>query len=644
MFVILSSSAIATMPGIEQHFDVEDIDIGVQFKKADKSRGSEQLASSTMAAIFSFTDKRNGKKLPQLHPKVWLTLRRSEQVSAETSCEAKIKGFLSGQLANRADVDLNGYLVITLNQDNTVAFIDPQVAWSSGKLQGIVQLPSQGMDWALTKDGKRLYVTMPAVSAVAVIDTVEHALVTTLSTGAGSKPGRIVLSPDEQTVWVGLDHSNQVAVIDRSDSPKVNWIETGMGLHQLAFTPEGKLALITNTDANTVSIVDARGQKKLSDLNVGTTPLKAVWLSKAERFYVPPVNDSMLSIIDPYQQKIEATINVSRGSVEAAADPDGRYLWLVNQVEKKAYVIDAATNTTVAFVNLVDDPDQIAFTADYAYFRGIGSEKFVLVNRKQLAQLATEPEKQNFGLIELSATKIQAGEKPPSALPEAVNVAGMLAPVPDNNGVLVASAPSKTLYYYVEGMMVPMGTVDNYKRSPRALMILNRSLRETESGVFEAPVEISKTGNYDVAVLIDQPRITHCLTTNLEGGSLGGKVKQNEQAKVKPELLPLRTHPVANTKALLRFKLLDITSGKSISGIQDARLLAFEPPGLWQKREWLQEVENGIYRATVIFPHPGNFNLLVEANSKGLVFVDQAMSSIKIDGHIEHKTAINEIQ
>ncbi|NOU22059.1 MAG: hypothetical protein HOO93_09755, partial [Methyloglobulus sp.] len=59
-----------------------------------------------------------------LNPRIWLSLRRSEQVATETSCEAKVKSFASGQLATRADVDLNSYFLLTLNQDKTVAFIN----------------------------------------------------------------------------------------------------------------------------------------------------------------------------------------------------------------------------------------------------------------------------------------------------------------------------------------------------------------------------------------------------------------------------------------------------------------------------------------------------------------------------------------
>ena len=616
-----------------QRYSQENVAIELLLNpSATRKHGTQP--GNAMNAQFVFSDSKTNRPVNGLHPNAWLSLRRSEQVATETSCEAKVRSFASGQLATRADVDLNSYLLLTLNQDKTVAFINPQVA-SSSKLEGIVQLPEQGLDWVLTKDGKRLYVTMPDAAAVALIDTAAHSVVATISMGEGSKPTRIALAPDEQSVWVGLDGSPTVVVISRSEKPKptVKVITVGEGLHQISFTPDSKFAAVTNTQANTVSIIETASLKKLGDIKVGNTPLKAAWVDKAERFYVASVNAAMMSVVDPVELVVDGQIEVGRGAVDIAADPQGRYVWVVNQLDAKAYVVDSATNSKIAFAKVTAEPDQIAFTADYAYVRGLGSEKFALVNRKQLDKLPVESGEKSGKLTELSTTQIQAGEKPPSALPESIGVAAMIAPVPEQNGVMVADAPGKAIYYYVEGMMVAMGTLDNYRRIPRALMVLDRSLRETAPGVFEAPVSIEKLGNYDVAVMLDQPRIIHCFTAKFEGNLT--EPKQTEPTKIKLELLPLKTQPIANAETLLSFKLQDAVSGKPITGIQDARLLTFEPPGLWQKREWLQEVREGIYQTAVTFPHAGSFNLLVEARSRGFRFTEQALSVIKIKGHRE---------
>lgn len=624
--VLLAIVAMSLFARDNANLDAANLKFALLSKGQSKA-GADKTFALNEPLMVSISQ--NGKAIGGLHPKVWLSLRRSEQVSAETGCEAKIGSFSSGQLATRADVDLNSYFLLTLNLDKTVAFINPQVSWSGSKLEAVVQLPERGLDWALSKDGKWLYVTLPDASAVALIDTLSHRLLTTISTGAGSKPTRIVLAPDQQSVWVGLDGSPTVAVIGRGEKPKVDFVSVGDGLHQIDFTPDSRLAVVTNTAANSLSVIDSAKLQKLADIKVGNTPLEAVWAEKAERFYVAAVNDDAISVVDPFKLNVEAKIEVGRGAVDIAADPLGRYVWMVNQLAAKTYVIDSANNRKVAYANLIAEPNQIAFTTDYAYFRGLASEKFALVNRKQLEKMLDPIEaKRSMALTELSTTQIQAGEKPPATVPEALGVAAMIAPLPDQNGVMIANAPGKTIYYYVEGMMVAMGSLDNYRRIPKALMILNRSLRETTPGIFEAPVSVDKPGNYDVAVMLDQPRIIHCFTARFGGNFT--ETKQIAASAIKPELLPLKQSPRAKVETVLSIKLNDLASGKPVSGIQDARLLVFEPPGLWQKRLWLQEVSEGVYQASVTFPHAGHFNILAEAMSRGLELTDQSLQVINI--------------
>ena len=88
------------------------------------------------------------------------------------------------------------------------------------------------------------------------------------------------------------------------------------------------------------------------------------------------------------------------------------------------------------------------------------------------------------------------------------------------------------LYFYTEGMMAPMGTFDNYKRIPRGLLVLDRSLEEVAPGVFRASVRVARGGRFDVPMLIDQPRITHCFRLVRQRARGGGKAAPPLAAEV----------------------------------------------------------------------------------------------------------------
>src|SRR4030065_388029 len=59
-------------------------------------------------------------------------------------------------------------------------------------------------------------------------------------------------------------------------------------------------------------------------------------------------------------------------------------------------------------------------------------------------------------------------------------------------------------------MVAPMATFRNYGHRPAALEIANRSLKEREPGIYSGTVRFPVAGKYDVAFLLDSPRIVHC--------------------------------------------------------------------------------------------------------------------------------------
>lgn len=199
-------------------------------------------------------------------------------------------------------------------------------------------------------------------------------------------------------------------------------------------------------------------------------------------------------------------------------------------------------------------------------------------------------------------------------------MADMIQPTPEGNAVLIANAPDMMMYYYVEGMMAPMGSFQNYKRRPRALMLIDRSLAETARGLYSTSVKLTNAGRFDVPVLIDQPRIVNCFELEV-GRSPGGELEKPRVAiTIEPQFKEKQFkmgEPVA-----LRFKIMDSATGQPIEGLKDVQILAFEPPGVWQQRQWAKEVGGGLYEATQVFPRAGLYNILLRVDSRGARFAD----------------------
>lgn len=601
--------AQGTALGQKQQFEQDGIRIEFSLRTVESQGKQEAQVRQTALAEFALRDSRTGQPLSLGRPKAWMNARLLETVAAERSCTDKIRSLASGQLGSRPDVDLNSYAIATLNHDKTITFINPHVAFAPTKLEHIISLPGVGTDWLLSRDGKILYVTLSEEASIAVIDTTTYRLIHTISTGVGSRPTRLALQPDGRAVWVGLDGTAQIAALDPETHAIVKTISVGEGPHTLAFSDDNSSLAVTNGVSNTISMIDLRTATVAASIASDNTPVAVSYGSAAKRFYVGSLNGMMIQVVDPASSKMVATIATQPGVVALRFEPTGRFAVAVNQLQSTISVIDSATNTIIGSTAVVKDPDQVTFTERYAYVRGIGSEKFSLIDLADLRRGKPAP------------VEIQAGQHAPSAAPEQLGVAAMIVPAPEGNTAMVANAPDQTLYFYQEGMMAPMGTFSNYKRMPRGILVLDRSLKEVSPGVYQAPVTFTKAGRYDVPLLIDRPRTMHCFQVSVQESANSGSVV----AAARPPIV--RPHfgsepAKARVPIALAFTLVDPTTQQPMTGIRDVQVLLFEPPGTWQHRQHAREVEPGRYAITQSFPHAGEYRVMVQTLSKHLRYTD----------------------
>lgn len=566
------------------------------------------VAGHDAVATFRISDVRTGQPLTGIRPRAWLSARHSEMVASETECTDKIRTLASGNLVKRADIDLNKYQILTLNHDKTITIINPLIAFNATKLENIVVLPANGADWVLSGDRKFLYVTLPEASAVAVIDTTQYKLVATISTGEKTTPRRIAIQPDGRYVWVDLDGAPQVVAIDTSTRQIAGKITTGSGSHRITFTANSHFAYISSSAADTVTAVDTLQLTRVADIGTGKTPTAIAYSTSGKFLYISAMHSDMITVLDPDTQRIVTTIPVfSPGITTLAFAPGERYLVAVNQLTSTMYAIDSATNTVIAHTPVVKEPDQIVFSNRYLYIRGLGSEKFSLIDLSELKN------------GKVSSLDIQAGQLAP-AMSDRIGIANMIAPTPGGNAVLIANPADQTLYYYQEGMMAPMGTFSNYKRVPLGLIVLDRSLAETAPGIYSVVVRPDRSGRFDVPILIDQPRLMNCFQVTV--AEQPGTKNATTGGTLQIEALFDRAHYSPGQLHTLSFRVTALTDKQPVQGLPDVQALIIEAPGLWQQRRRLKETGEGIYSLQQTFPHAGSYQIVLAIPSRRVRYTD----------------------
>ncbi len=123
--------------------------------KAINPAGQIQLADSVDAINIGFRlskDKSN-MKLTGLRPAAWIR-RKTE---SDPSCSQLVHNYLAKGKTAADDIPLNGFNFVTLNEDNTIAVMNPRLDLATSNLVALTRLKSQVADWTLSANGKELY-------------------------------------------------------------------------------------------------------------------------------------------------------------------------------------------------------------------------------------------------------------------------------------------------------------------------------------------------------------------------------------------------------------------------------------------------------------------------------------------------------
>lgn len=574
--------------------------ISIEFTATRATKAVKQVVAGEEATVrFKITGNNGAVPLTNLRPVAWLDQRQAKEPPSARECREKVQSFLQPSFSKRPTIDLNAYFILALNNEPNISVIDPLSGFGGSKLYTLIPLKSSGDDWVLTSDNKRLYVSMPQVNQVAVIDIPTWKVIANID--AGNAPTRIALQHDARYLWVGNDSG--VTVIDTSTNKVAAQLTTAAGPHDIAFSDDDRLAFLTNTDAGTLSVIDIRKLALSKEIKVGSNPSAITFSSLSQTAYVANEGDGTIVAIGGQESDIVARIQTERGVRVIGVPTSGHYGFALNPQQSKVYVFDLSSNRLIQTVPVGPGSDQISFTQQFAYIRSTGSEFVTMIKLSDIGK-------------EAAVTKFPAGQRAPAESPSRSHAAAIV-PAPEDGAVLVANPADKMIYYYTEGMAAPMGSFQNYKRDPRALLVMDNSLRETERGVYSTTVRFNTPGQYDVAFLLDSPRLINCFEIT---------VAENPNAPRKIEtaikIEPLVKEAVANAGARfnVRFKVIDSKTGNVKTDLNDLRVLVFLAPGIWQQRDLAKPIGEGVYETSFVPPSAGVYYVFFQSASLGLQF------------------------
>src|SRR2546426_3764744 len=209
----------------------------------------------------------------------------------------------------------------------------------------------------------KVYVGLFKDDAVAVIDTAQNKVVSTISVPKG--PHGLVMTPDGRRVCVSSDGASTVSVIDTAGDRVVASIDVGANPHGLAVSGDGTRVLVLGWGSNRALIIDT-----LTDRVIGEVPVaqphngtlsrdgRTGWVASQQQ------GATALVRLDLVTWKEVGRVPLDKTPRGLELSPDGRRVFFtlagVNAIE----VLDTTTNRVITQVAVGASPHYAPFTPD----------------------------------------------------------------------------------------------------------------------------------------------------------------------------------------------------------------------------------------------------------------------------------------
>jgi hypothetical protein len=366
---------------------------------------------------------------------------------------------------------------------------------------------------------------------------------------------------------------------------------------------------VTNREEGTVSVIDVARLAKVHDVGTDPAPSSVAFSARARAAYVTSEESGAITAVPvPGQGPERSTrIAVEPGLSAIRFAPGNGLAFVLNPRRNRLYLLDSSTNRIVQQADIEYGPDQVTFTQELAYLRQRDSDTVLMVPLDEIGK-----EGAPIPAVDFTGGQNAMGK---GSLP---SPADSIVRAPGAAAVLVANPADRVIYYYKEGMAAPMGSFTNYNREPRAVLVIDRSLKERTPGSYETIARLD-AGRHRVAFFLDSPRTIHCFDVDIAADPALAAERLRE--------LPLRVEPRlpggelrSGESARLRFRLSDPVTGAARDGLTDVTVLVFLASGTWNQRRPAQGLGDGLYEIELVPPAAGSYRMAVESPSQRLSF------------------------
>lgn len=219
------------------------------------------------------------------------------------------------------------------------------------KVLKVLQAGSDPEQFAISRDGKRLYVANEDAAQASVVDVDSGAIVKRIQ--VGREPEGVVISPNGQWVLVSNESDNSVAIIDTRTLAVVRSVVVGQRPRDMAFTPDSGTAYVSGEmDASLYRVgVPGGAVERVLQMRKEARPMAVLLDSRRNRLYLSTGRGGTVAVIDIDPAKNTLTlvkeIPVGARPWGMAMSADGRFLYTANGPSNDMSIVDTNKLETV---------------------------------------------------------------------------------------------------------------------------------------------------------------------------------------------------------------------------------------------------------------------------------------------------------
>jgi YVTN family beta-propeller protein len=181
----------------------------------------------------------------------------------------------------------------------------------------------------------------------------------------GTGPTHPMPSPDGKVVYVTNTDEDSVSIIDTTSWETVSTIHEIPEPHDGELTPDGRFLYLASSGDNTMTVVDTNLRQVVQTFPVGTKPRGvAVGGDNGELAYVTNKGDGTLSVINVPAGEVVGTYPIGEGAHAIRVSPDGQTLYIALSKEDSIAVVNSTTGTTTQTISVGKLPEQIDLSKD----------------------------------------------------------------------------------------------------------------------------------------------------------------------------------------------------------------------------------------------------------------------------------------